>query len=223
MPASRTSKAKSSQTAEGRGLRRQGEATRARLLEAAVPALGEHGFHAARVDDVVRRAGVSHGTFYLYFANLEDLFRALAEHCADECDELAASLGDVGPGPEGHEVLRAWLGEFFEFYRRYGVVIRAWAENQVVDRGLARLGTASFGRIADTLRQSIARAAAPGRSTRVSRANARTVELRADALLAMIERLAYVITSRDLGFEQDQLLDDLARLVQRGFFQPLAA
>jgi len=204
-------------------LRRQGRVTRTRLLEAAVPALAEHGFHAARVDDVVRLAGVSHGTFYLYFANKEDLFRALAEQCADEAAVLAASLGEVPAGAAGQQVLRAWLGEFFEFYRRYGVVIRAWAENQVVDRGLARLGTASFGRIADTLRQSIARAAAPGRSTRVSRANARTVELRADALLAMIERLAYVITSRDLGFEQDQLLDDLARLVQRGFFQPLAA
>jgi AcrR family transcriptional regulator len=204
---------------DGRNLRRQGRATRTRLLEAAVPALAEHGYHAARVDDVVRLAGVSHGTFYLYFANKEDLFRALAEQCADDAAVLAASLGEVPGGAAGHEVLRHWLGEFFDFYRRYGVVIRAWAENQVVDRQLARLGTSSFGRIAETLRHSIASAAGP---TRTTRSSARAIELRADALLAMIERFAYVITSRDLGFDQDRMLDDLTRLVQRGFFQPLA-
>jgi len=215
---------------DGRHLRRQGRATRARLLEAAVPALADHGFHAARVDDVVRLAGVSHGTFYLYFANKEDLFRALAEQCADDAAVLAASLGEVPTGAEGHEALRSWLGDFFGFYRRYGVVIRAWAENQVIDRELARLGVASFGRIADTLRQSIAIAVLPPRSGRARRgtratteaaAEARAVELRADALLAMIERFAYVVTSRDLGFDHDKMLDDLARLVHRGFFQPL--
>ena len=94
-------------------------------------------------------------------------------------------------------------------------------------------GPSSFGRIADTLRQSIASAVLPPRSAKSgARAakgaadrgaiDARAVELRADALLAMIERFAYVITSRDLGFDQDRMLDDLARLVQRGFFQPLA-
>ncbi len=218
---------------DGRNLRRQGRATRSRLLEAAVPALAEHGFHAARVDDVVRLAGVSHGTFYLYFANKEDLFRALAEQCADEAAVLAASLGEVPAGAAGHDALRAWLGEFFDFYRRYGVVIRAWAENQVVDRELARLGVASFGRIADTLRHSIASAVVPARTGKAGArsakgtagrgsVDARAVQLRADALLAMIERFAYVITSRDLGFDQDRMLDDLARLVQRGFFQPLA-
>ena len=49
-------------------------------------------------------------------------------------------------------MLRTWLAGFVQFYRRYGVVIRAWTENQVTDRSLARLGTKSFGRIAGTLR-----------------------------------------------------------------------
>jgi AcrR family transcriptional regulator len=206
---------------EGRNLRRQGRATRARLLDAAVPALADHGFHAARVDDVVRLAGVSHGTFYLYFANKEDLFRALAEQCADEAAVLAASLGQVPAGAAGQQALRAWLDEFLGFYRRYGVVIRAWAENQVSDRELARLGVASFGRIADTLRQSIALAVSG--PTPPDAAQARSVELRAAALLAMIERFAYVVTSRDVGLDHEQMLDDLARLVQRGFFQPITA
>jgi AcrR family transcriptional regulator len=46
-------------------LRRQGEAMRARLLAVAVPALAGNGYHAARVDDMARIAGCSHGAFYL--------------------------------------------------------------------------------------------------------------------------------------------------------------
>jgi hypothetical protein len=36
----------------------------------------------------------------------------------------------------------------------------------------------------------------------------------------MIERFAYVTTSRDLGFGEDVLLDNLALVVHRGFFRP---
>ena len=38
------------------------------------------------------------------------------------------------------------------------------------------------------------------------------------ALLAMIERFFYVLTSRDLGFDDDAVADTLARVVHRGFF-----
>ena len=194
-------------------LRRQGVETRAKLLDAAVPALAETGYHATRVDDIVRMAGVSHGTFYLYFANKEDLFRTLAERCADEADALAESLGVVDSSPAGVATLRAWLAEFIAFYRRYGVVIRAWTENQVADRALARLGTASFERITTTLQASMAVGPDGGDSQG-------RIELRSAALLAMIERFAYVTTSRDLGFGEDVLLDNLALVVHRGFFRP---
>ncbi|MGH9249937.1 MAG: TetR/AcrR family transcriptional regulator [Acidimicrobiales bacterium] len=194
--------------------RRQGVETRAKLLDAAVPALAENGYHATRVDDIARMAGVSHGTFYLYFANKEDLFRTLAERCADEADALARSLGVVDPRTSaGVATLRAWLAEFLAFYRRYGVVIRAWAENQVTDRALARLGAASFERITTTLQASMAGGPDDGGSQR-------RTELRSAALLAMIERFAYVTTSRDLGFGEDVLLDNLALVVHRGFFRP---
>ncbi len=195
---------------DGRTLRRQGEATRAKLLAAAEPALAEGGWHATRVDDVVRLAGVSHGTFYLYFANKEDLFRALAERCADDAADLAAALGPVDPGPDGLAALRAWVSAFLAFYRRNGVVIRAWSENQVGDRALARLGTASFGRISNTLRASM---------TKGDGEPSREIELRAAALLAMLERFAYVINSRDLGLDDEAIIDNLALVAHRGFFR----
>ena len=54
-----------------------------KLLEAGLAEFDENGFQAVRVDDIVRRAKTSHGTFYLYFANKEDLFKLAAVGRAD--------------------------------------------------------------------------------------------------------------------------------------------
>jgi len=118
----------------------------AKLLDAGLLVLTERGYHAARVDDVVRVAKMSHGTFYLYFANKEDLFRALASECAEEMTALASTLGPITPDGAGRDELAQWLGRFVETYRRYGAVIRAWMEDQVVDRELIRLGLKAFER-----------------------------------------------------------------------------
>ena len=47
------------------------------LLDAALEIFVERGYSAARLDDVAARAGVSKGTLYLYFANKEELFKAV--------------------------------------------------------------------------------------------------------------------------------------------------
>jgi len=181
---------------------KQGRKTQARLLDAGVEALAVNGIHATRVDDVVEMAGVSHGTFYLYFANKEALIEALARRCADEVVELVDDLPalDVDSRAE----LRTWLADFIALYRRHGPVIRAWSERQVTDRNLARLGRRSFGRIAAALAERLP-------------SGASDPQLRAAALLALIERFTYVVTSRDLGWDDDVMVDTLAGVVHRGF------
>lgn len=58
---------------------RRPEARPEELVEAAIEVFGEHGFRAATLEEVARRAGVSKGTVYLYFTSKEDLFRAMVE------------------------------------------------------------------------------------------------------------------------------------------------
>jgi AcrR family transcriptional regulator len=199
----------SEEPAAGRELRTQGRRTRKRLLDAATVVLSDKGYHATRVDDIVRRARTSHGTFYLYFANKEDLFRALAVQCADEMTALAADLGPVPSGPEGVEELRSWLRRFLASYRRYGPVIRAWMEDQAIDRSLRRLGRRAFADISGSLVQRVAEGRAPRPSG---------PELTAAALLAMIERFAYFVTSRELELDEEVLLTTLSTVIHRGFF-----
>src|SRR5919199_4433900 len=83
--------------AQERELRAQGRKTMRRLLDAGMTVFEKRGYHAARVDDIVKVAKTSHGTFYLYFANKEDLFRALALDVAEEVSALSETLPPIGP------------------------------------------------------------------------------------------------------------------------------
>ena len=195
--------------ASGRELRTQGKRTMAKLLEAGLEVLTERGYHAARVDDVVRVAKLSHGTFYLYFANKEDLFRALARECAEEMEDLADALGPVTPDKAGETELRNWLTQFVATYRRYGAVIRGWMEEQVVDRELVRLGVQAFEQIIESLRRRLAEA---------DSSHLPDSQLATAAMLGMIERLSYFTSSRELGYADDQVVEVLTTLLHRGMF-----
>jgi AcrR family transcriptional regulator len=198
--------------AKTRELRAQGRKTMSRLLDAGMRVFGERGFHAARVDDIVRAARTSHGTFYLYFANKEDLLRTLATECAQEMDALSSRLGPVGPDEDGYAELRSFLDQFFAIYRRYGPILRAWMEGHVDDRRVSALGVKAFTDIATALGRRMREAGAKGDVASIS------------ALMALLERFAYFLVSRRIGVDTEVTLDTVTTLVHRGFFAaPVAA
>ena len=196
-----------------RVLRTQGRRTRARLVEAGLKVLAQRGYQAARVDDVVQLAKTSRGTFYLYFDDKQDLFRALAHAAADDMAALADDLGPVGAGPDGCVELRRFLHAFHETYERHGAVIRAWAENQIDDEALVELGLDTFGGLAAAIVDRLGEAdVTPVPDT----------ALAATIFLATLERLVYFVTSRPLGLPADELLDELAGMLHRGLFGGVA-
>ncbi len=183
-----------------------------KLLDAGMRVFAERGFHAARVDDIVRAARTSHGTFYLYFANKEELLRALAIQCAQEMGALAGGLGEVSGDAAGAAELRRFLETFFSTYARFGPVLRAWMEGNVEDKQTSELGVAAFTDIAIAL------------GVRMSDAGARGDPATVAALMALLERFAYFLVSRQLEFDTDALFDTVTLIVHRGFFDaPLAA
>src|SRR3954465_15205498 len=52
---------------------------REQLLDAALAVFGAEGYSAAKVSDIVGRAGVAQGTFYLYFRSKQEVMLALFE------------------------------------------------------------------------------------------------------------------------------------------------
>ncbi|MEI7887383.1 MAG: TetR/AcrR family transcriptional regulator [Actinomycetes bacterium] len=190
--------------------RQQGAATRTRLLEAGMQVLAERGYHAARVDDVVSLAQVSHGSFYLYFPNKEALVLELARSCAEELGAMTKALGEISADAAGRQALRDWLTEFLAIYRSYGVVVRAWVENQFNNPELTQLGLDSFASIAESLTE------------RMSRSHPEDGPLRVVALVSMMERFTSLIVTQDLG-DDDLVLDTAATVIHRGFFAGVPA
>src|SRR5437763_11820322 len=179
-----------------------------RLLDAGVVVLRQRGYQAARVDDIVKTAETSHGTFYLYFANKEDLFRALALDVADAMVDLAESLGPVGPDRNGFDELRQWMGRFADLYRRHRAVIQAWTEAETGASEFGRLGTELMTRFTQVLIDRIGETSVPGVDPQIA----------ALAMVAMIERFNYYLLSRQTPVSRDQMLDTLTTIAHIGLF-----
>jgi len=71
---------------------------RPRILEAAVRVFAKNGFHATRVSDVARAAGVADGTIYLYFKSKDELLLSLFE---DRVEKLLSYMRSELPKLEG--------------------------------------------------------------------------------------------------------------------------
>jgi AcrR family transcriptional regulator len=62
----------------------RGDETRLKIIEAAIESFGEHGFEGASTRDIAARAGVNAPALQYYFENKEGVYRACAEHLADD-------------------------------------------------------------------------------------------------------------------------------------------
>ncbi len=111
---------------------RRKEARPAELLAAALDLFVEKGYAGTRLDDVAARAGVSKGTLYLYFANKEELFKAVAR------ENIVTPLAEVG------EVVRKFEGSSADLLR--GVIGTWWKDFGATHAGgLAKLMMAESG------------------------------------------------------------------------------
>jgi len=194
--------------ASGRELRARGQRTVRKLLDAGIEVFGTKGYFPARVDDIVKVAKTSHGTFYLYFANKEDLFRALVLYVSEEIGELVDSLGPLTPDADGFARLRDWLGRFADLHRHYGPVIKAWTEAEIDTSEFGRMGASVLGDFVIKLGQRIAK----------SPAVVADPQLAALALVAMIERSNYYAISGQIGNGKADVSDTLAEIAFAALF-----
>ncbi len=73
--------------------KRKGEASRSRLLEAAAQLFAERGFEQTKISDIVKAAGVTQPSFYLYFENKDAIFAELSSQMTQRLGELMLELG----------------------------------------------------------------------------------------------------------------------------------
>jgi AcrR family transcriptional regulator len=67
------------------------EQRREEVIEVAAAVFAEKGYRAANITDIVERAGIGRGTFYLYFDSKQDVFLEIIERYFSGFEELLAT------------------------------------------------------------------------------------------------------------------------------------
>jgi AcrR family transcriptional regulator len=125
----------------------RGQRTQQRILDAALSAFGEEGYHACSVDRITKLARCSRVSFYQYFASKEDVFRHLAGQVARQVSASVEALEPLTPDLEGWASMRAWVARYVEIYARYGPVFHAYETDEALAAVSARAGAQTVARL----------------------------------------------------------------------------
>jgi AcrR family transcriptional regulator len=196
-----------------RELGAQGRETVRRLLAAGLVEFEEAGFQAARVEDIVRRAKTSHGTFYLYFANKDDLFRTLLRDALVDMATITDEFPVVTSNDAGRAALRRWVQSFCDTYAAHATVIRILSQAEIVGESVFSDGLQLFFRLSEVMTQGMTAAQASHADEGMMTEHA---ELTAVACLMMLERINYLM-SAEVRLPKDEMIDRLTAIIYAAF------
>jgi AcrR family transcriptional regulator len=177
--------------------------TRDRLLRVARHVFEEDGFDGASVSRIVEEAGVSRGTFYLYFESKQDIFRTLAETVLTQVVELQRPAEQTDPV----DTIRRTIAAFVVYYRRHARLMAVLEQVATHDE--------SFRTVRREMRRGVAE-----RAVRFVAALQRrgvvpaTVDPRyaATALTGMVDRFCYVWLVLEEDFDEPDVVENLTTL-----------
>ena len=103
-------------------------ATKDKIVAAAKALIAEKGFEETSIGDIVRRAGVSTGSFYTYFKKKEDVVEALSQTDFYRLAEIVNSMENISLA----ERLEFYCREFLKDIENTGIEIcRQWLKNNL--------------------------------------------------------------------------------------------
>ena len=104
----------------------QRERRREAILRAASTLFSRQGYHSTSVADVIAAAGISRGTFYLYFDNKDSLFLELMEQFIQRIMEVLEVVDPDGANPtlKIYENVRRVVDVVFDYQDLTVMVLR---------------------------------------------------------------------------------------------------
>ncbi|WP_439663391.1 TetR/AcrR family transcriptional regulator [Lentzea sp. HUAS TT2] len=138
----------------GRGVRLPRTARRAQLLAAAQDVFVANGYHAAAMDEIAERAGVSKPVLYQHFPGKLELYMALLESHVDELVGRVRTA--IGSTSDNKLRVRAAVAAFYDFVDGEGQAFRMVFESDLrsepaVQSAVERATTDSVDAITDTI------------------------------------------------------------------------
>jgi AcrR family transcriptional regulator len=141
-------------TPAGRGVRLPRTARRAQLLAAAQDVFVTNGYHAAAMDEIAERAGVSKPVLYQHFPGKLELYMALLESHVD--DMVSRVRGAIESSSDNKLRVHAAVAAFYDFVDGEGQAFRMVFESDLrsepaVQQAIERATTDSVDAITETI------------------------------------------------------------------------
>lgn len=184
------------------------ERTRRRLVESASELFAEQGFTGTTAADVAKRAGVSLGTFYAYFAELNDVLGVIVVDFIKASLERGIDRWDVGTGRKG---LRTFVEAFVTTYVEFRDFMELYECAKLVEPRIREVS----GEYLRFYRRGFERSFDDAARRELIRRDVRP-DLLAEAVTVLLERLCY---DRVLALPKgdtpdvDEMVDLLATLI----------
>lgn len=119
-----------------RGTRLPRSVRRAQLLDAALEVFVEHGYHAAAMDEIAERAGVSKPVLYQHFPSKLELYIALLD---SSCDQLMRGVREaLAAAPGNKERVAATMEAFYTYVAGARAAFRLVFESDLTSETLVR-------------------------------------------------------------------------------------
>lgn len=189
------------------------EQRRAQILGIAAEVFAEKGYHEARIEDVVARAGVARGTFYLYFEDKRAVFTELVDRFTERLSSAIVPIELEEPGVRPFPELRANLlrvaGIFLDEPALAKILLSAAVG---VDAEFDQRLLAFYDEVTALVERSLEQGAAVG----ILRAG--PTRIWSYCLVGLIKELLYQLLLRQTKVTPEELVDAMMDLLALGLF-----
>jgi AcrR family transcriptional regulator len=191
---------------------------RQQILNVARDVFARHGYHAAKIEDIVATAGVARGTFYLYFEDKRSVFEEILD---GTIARLATSIVRVDPHDGAHTVaeqvrdnVQRVVGVLLEDHATTKILLSdALGVDPEFDRKLA-----SFYEEMSTM---LGRSLSDGQRLGIVRAG--DVRLMSWLAMGALKEVMFQMVQRGMGYDESKLVDGILAFMRAGCLTGLTA
>ncbi len=193
------------------------EQRRSQILDVAKGVFAEKGYHDAKIDDIVLRARIARGTFYLYFEDKRAIFEELIDRflvrLGDAILPIELGVGRKPPVQQLTDNVRRVVALFLGDAAMAKILL---SDAVGLDVEFDRKLLAFYDEITTLIQRSLAQGEDAGL---VRPGNAR---IRAFCLIGIVKELLYQVLMRRAGIPTDDLVETVMSLVVDGLLTDTA-
>jgi AcrR family transcriptional regulator len=187
---------------------------RLQILNNAREVFARHGYHAAKIDDIVAAAGVARGTFYLYFEDKRAIFEEIVDNTFVRLGTAIVRVDTEDPGRSVAEQIRGNIRAIVHTLLEDPATTKILLSDAVgLDPEFDRKLISFYEEIGKLLESSLADGqergiVAPG-----------DTRMYAIMSLGAIKEILYQVTMRGLAYPEDRIVEELYGFLCAGYLR----